>query len=66
MARPRRTDLPEGIGRDPDRVVALREGVTREAIIHLRNANGIPPADPMWRAKWMEARGKVKEWDGSF
>ena len=56
MARPRRTDLPEGIGRDPDRVVALREGVTRQAIQHLRNANDLPPADPKWRQKWDESR----------
>ena len=56
MGRPKRTDLPKGIGKDPDHVVALREGCTREAIVYLRNANNIPPADPVWRARWLKDR----------
>jgi len=72
MGRRRRTDLPEGIGKDPDHVVALREGVSREAIVYLRNANQIPPADPKWRARWFAARDidpkdwGGTDWDGSF
>ena len=54
--RPKRTDLPEGIGKEPDDVVALREGVTRQAIQYLRNVNRIPPADPKWRARWLKDR----------
>ena len=55
--RPRRETLPEGIGREPDSVVAEREGVTRNAIRYLRDTRGIPPADPAARARWDERKG---------
>lgn len=61
MGRPKRTDLPPGIGKDPDHVVALREGCSREAIIYLRNANQIPPASEPWRSKWKAKRDSQKE-----
>ena len=69
---PKRTDLPEGIGKDPDHVVALREGLTRQAIQHLRNVNEIPPSREPWRSKWLAARDVDpkawggRDWDGSF
>jgi len=72
MGRPKRLDLPRGIGKDPDHVVALREGVSRQAIQHLRNANAIPPADPKWRARWLRERDVrpddlgLAEWGDGF
>ena len=56
--RPRRETLPEGIGQEPDDVVAKREGVTRGAIRYLRETRGIPPADPMWAQRWRERKGE--------
>jgi|TARA_Y100000296_G_scaffold80070_1_gene104934 hypothetical protein len=60
MGRPKRKVLPEGIGKEPDHVVALREGCSREAIIYLRNANAIPPASEPWRSKWIAKRNDPK------
>lgn len=56
--RPRRETLPEGIGQEPDDVVARREGVTRGAIRYLRETRGIPPADPGARRRWEERKSK--------
>ena len=74
MSRSKRTDLPAGIGKDPDAVVALREGVTRQAIYYLRRVNGIAPSRPPWRrARWFRERGLDPDslapgepWNGSF
>jgi hypothetical protein len=44
--RPRRVELPEGIGEVPDGVVAAREGMTTDGIRYLRRVNDIPPAVP--------------------
>jgi hypothetical protein len=66
MGNPKRTDLPAGIGRDPDHVVALREDLTRQAIQHLRRVNGIPPANEPWRSRWFAKRDvRPDEWCGT-
>jgi len=44
--RPRRVELPEGIGEVPDGVVAAREGMTPDGIRYLRRVNGISRAVP--------------------
>lgn len=44
MARPPRTTLPDGIGKESDRVVALREGLTADAVRKMRQKAQIPSA----------------------
>jgi hypothetical protein len=60
--RPKRTDLPEGIGVYPDYVVSViaeerGEQISRQGIRHLREVNGIPPASEPFRSQWFERRG---------
>ena len=62
MGRPRRTDLPEGIGIYPDYVVSViaeerGEKITRQGVRHLREVNDIPPASEPHRSRWLHRRG---------
>jgi hypothetical protein len=60
--RPRRTDLPEGIGEYPDYVVSAiakerGENISTQGVRHLRLANEIPPPSEPYRTKWLSERG---------
>jgi|TARA_R110000824_G_scaffold131567_2_gene293688 hypothetical protein len=59
--RPRRTDLPEGIGIYPDYVVSViaeerGEKISAQGVRYLREVNDIPPASEPYRTKWKERR----------
>ena len=72
MGRPKRTDLPEGIGKEPDDDVAKRAGITRQAVQHLRRVNDIPPTREPYRSQFMAMRDlrpedlNIPDWDGSL
>jgi hypothetical protein len=60
--RPKRTDLPEGIGIYPDYVVSAiakeqGERITAEGVRYLREVNDIPPASEPYRSQWISRRG---------
>jgi len=44
MPRRPRTTLPEGIGKESDRIVALREGLSPDAVRKMRQKARIPSA----------------------
>jgi len=59
--RPKRTDLPEGIGEYPDYVVSAiaeerGEPITPQGVRYLRLANEIPPPSEPYRSRWMSER----------
>ena len=61
--RPRRTDLPEGIGFYPDYVVSViaeerGERISAQGVRHLRLANDIPPPSEPYRTRWFTERGR--------
>lgn len=56
--RPRRTDLPEGIGVYPDYVVSViakeqGETISAQGVRYLREVNKIPPASEPYRSQWI-------------
>tara|TARA_R100001594_G_scaffold25875_1_gene50405 strand:+ start:7107 stop:7319 length:213 start_codon:yes stop_codon:yes gene_type:complete len=60
--RPKRKDLPEGIGVYPDYVVSViaeerGERISPQGIRHLREVNDIPPASEPYRRQWFDRRG---------
>lgn len=60
--RPKRTDLPEGIGVYPDYVVSAiaaesGEQISAQGVRYLRLANEIPPPSEPYREKWFSERG---------
>jgi hypothetical protein len=64
--RPKRKDLPEGIGQYPDYVVSViaherGETISPEGVRYLREANNIPPASEPYRSRWLERRGMSSE-----
>lgn len=59
--RPKRTDLPEGIGEYPDYVVSAiakerGEPITPQGVRYLRLANEIPPPSEPYRSRWLSER----------
>jgi len=74
MGRPKRTDLPVGIGQEPDHVVAERAGLTRQAVQSIRKANGIPATREPYRSQQIALMAMQEDglglrfdpWDGSF
>jgi len=68
--RPRRTDIPPEIGTMPDDCAAIvlaergETPATKSGVKYLRDRNGIPPFDPLYRELW-EARKASEGWDGS-
>ena len=64
--------MPDGIGKEPDGVVALREGLSRQAIQYLRKMNDIPPSSEPYRSRFIAERDLrpedlgIGDWDGSF
>ncbi len=64
--RPRRKDLPEGIGVFPDYVVSAiakerGEIISAQGVRHLRIANEIPPPSEPYRTKWLSERGQLPD-----
>ena len=64
--RPKRTNLPEGIGEYPDYVVSAiakekGESISAQGVRHLRLANDIPPPSEPYRSRWMSERGGDSE-----
>jgi hypothetical protein len=60
--RPKRTDLPEGIGVYPDYVVSViaeekGERISSQGVRYLREVNNIPPASEPYRSRWFSRRG---------
>ena len=60
--RPRRTELPEGIGIYPDYVVSFiakeqGERISAQGVRYLREVNDIPPASEPYRSQWISRRG---------
>ena len=60
--RPKRKDVPEGIGKYPDYVVSViaeerGETISAEGVRYLREANDIPPASEPYRSQWIKRRG---------
>ena len=60
--RPKRKDLPEGIGVFPDYVVSAiaaeqGEQISPQGVRYLRLANEIPPPSAPYREKWFAERG---------
>lgn len=60
--RPKRKDLPEGIGVFPDYVVSAiaaeqGEQISPQGVRYLRLANEIPPPSEPYREKWFAERG---------
>ena len=59
--RPKRTDLPEGIGVYPDYVVSVIAGergekISTQGVRYLREVNNIPPASEPYRTQWKARR----------
>ena len=52
-----RRPLPPGIGEEKDLIVAMREGVTEEAIRVMRHRKQIPPPSDKHRAAWEDRHG---------
>ena len=60
--RPKRTDLPEGIGLYPDYVVSViaqenGEPISAQGVHYLREVNDIPPASEPYRSQWLSRKG---------
>ena len=64
--RPKRTDLPEGIGIYPDYVVSViaeerGEKISTQGVRYLREVNNIPPASEPYLTHWKAQRGFSEE-----
>jgi len=64
--RPKRTELPEGIGVYPDYVVSAiaaesGEQISTQGVRYLRLANEIPPPSEPYRERWFSERGLPPE-----
>lgn len=64
--RPKRKDLPEGIGLYPDYVVSViaqenGEAISTQGVRYLREVNDIPPASEPYRSQWLSRRGRRGE-----
>jgi hypothetical protein len=59
--RPRRTELPDGIGLFSDDAVGFAAGMSDENVRRIRNQHDIPPASEPHRSRWYERKGRVYE-----